>query len=59
MTSRPNPRLNFYLRLDGLGRVVPGTGVWRKKQPKTGRWTQLPGTESDVCCGFTTSTTTE
>lgn len=52
---RPNPRLNFFLRLDGLGRVVPGTGVWRLRQPKTGRWVLIPQTTADVCCGFTTT----
>lgn len=53
-TTRHNPRLQFYLRLDGLGRVIPGTGVWRLKQPKTGRWKLIPQTEADTCCGFTT-----
>lgn len=58
MFGRPNPRLNFYLRLDGSGRVIPSTGVWRLKQPKTGKWVKIDGDESDQCCG-TSSTTSD
>jgi hypothetical protein len=55
MSARPNPRMNFYLRLDAKNRVIAGTGVWRFKQPKTGNWKLIPQTDADLCCGYTTA----
>jgi len=40
--------LKFYIRLDSSGRAVSGTGVWRKRKPVTGRWTEVNG---NTCCG--------
>lgn len=50
-----NPRLGFYVRLDASNRMISGSGLWRLKPPRTGKWQLVPGTVSDLCCGFTTS----
>lgn len=51
--------LKAYVRIDGSGRVVAGSLVLRKKQPKVGKWMQIQAYE---CCDpyfpTTTSTTT-
>lgn len=54
MSSRRKKRKAF-VRLDGSGRVVPGSLVLRKSQPKSGRWLEIASTE---CCEVTTTTTT-
>ncbi len=45
----------FFVRIDGSGRDVSGSGIWRKKAPKVGKWREVQGY---TCCGPTTSTTT-
>lgn len=59
-----SPKLKYFLRLDGSGRVIPGSGVYRKSQPRNGRWITVT---SNPCCapadelmaayGFADSTT--
>lgn len=45
-----------YVRIDGSGRVVPGSLIFRKSKPKTGKWKEISGYE---CCDpFTTTTST-
>lgn len=43
-----NKKLRAFVRRDGSGRVVPGSMVMRKNQPKVGRWSEIPAYE---CCG--------
>ena len=45
--------LKLYVRIDGSGRTVSGSGVYRKSKPKVGTWMEIQAYE---CC--TTSTTT-
>jgi len=46
--------LKFYVRLDQAGKVISGTGVWRKKMPSAGRWKEFNG---NTCCGPVVSIT--
>jgi len=48
-------QLNAYVRIDGSGRVVAGSTILRKRQPKVGKWKLVPTYE---CCNPTTTTTT-
>lgn len=53
---KPNKRdLRAYVRYDGMGRVVAGSLVLRKKMPKNGKWYEVPAYE---CCNPTTTSTT-
>ena len=45
----------LYVRVDGSGRLIPGSSVLRKKMPKVGKWVEVNGYE---CCNYTTTTTT-
>lgn len=47
--------LKLFLRIDGSGRTVSGSGIWRKKKPKVGNWTEV---QAYNCCVFSTTTTT-
>ena len=47
--------LKQFVRIDGSGRVVAGSNVWRKSKPKNGNWTQILAYE---CCDSTQITTT-
>ncbi len=47
--------LKGYVRIDGSGRIVPGSLVLRKSMPKVGKWQEIPAYE---CCNPTTTTTT-
>jgi len=42
-----------YVRLDGSGRVVSNSVIWRKNKPKVGNWIEISGYQ---CCNFTTTT---
>ncbi len=46
-----NNSLKAYSRLDGSGRIVPGTTVLRRKLPVTGSWVETP---AYLCCGPST-----
>ncbi len=46
-----NKNLRMYIRLDGSGRAVPGSGVLRLKKPKVGKWFEIPTYE---CCDYLT-----
>lgn len=48
--------LRAYARYDGLGRLVSGSLIWRKKKPKVGTWVEI--TQAYECCRTTTTTTT-
>lgn len=41
-------KLKAFVRFDGSGRVVAGSLILRKKQPKVGRWQEISAYE---CCG--------
>ena len=43
-----------YIRVDGNGRVVAGSIIFRKSKPKIGHWIEVPEYE---CCNDITSTT--
>jgi hypothetical protein len=47
--------LKGYVRFDGSGRVVAGSLILRKQQPKVGNWQQVQGYQ---CCNGATLTTT-
>ena len=52
----PNKRdLKAYVRFDGTGRIVPGSLVLRRNEPKVGNWQEIQAYE---CCNPTTTTTT-
>lgn len=36
-----------FVRIDGSGRIVPGSLIFRKSKPKTGKWKEISGYE---CC---------
>lgn len=44
-------RKKAFVRLDGSGRVIPGSLVLRVKKPSIGRWLEI---EPNVCCITTT-----
>lgn len=43
--------LKAFMRVDGMGRVVPSTLVYRKKKPVIGKWIEV---EPNTCCSTTT-----
>ena len=47
--------LKAFVRYDGSGRVVAGSLILRRQQPKVGNWQEIQAYE---CCNFTTTTTT-
>lgn len=47
--------LKSYARFDGTGRIVPGSLVLRRTQPKNGNWKEIPAYQ---CCNNVTLTTT-
>lgn len=47
-------KLKAYVRFDGMGRVVAGSLVLRRKMPKVGHWMEIQTYE---CCNPTTTTT--
>lgn len=49
-----NNRLKFFIRQDAAGRLIPGTGVYRYKQPSVGSWREV---EPTACCGPATTVT--
>lgn len=46
----------LYIRMDGNGKAISASAVWRNKMPKVGKWVEV--TEAYSCCNFTTTTTT-
>lgn len=44
------PNLKAFVRIDGTGRVVPGTLLLRYKKPGVGKWFEIDATE---CCNGT------
>src|SRR6476620_10113362 len=57
MADNNKSRLKFFIRVDGVGRDISGSGVWRKSTPKVGKWRQVSGY---LCCDpyYSTSTST-
>jgi hypothetical protein len=47
--------LKAFMRLDGQGRSIAGSLVYRKNKPKNGKWVQVQAFE---CCDLTFPTTT-
>lgn len=48
-------KLKAFVRIDGQGRVVAGSLILRRKQPKIGKWMEV---RNQLCCNTTTTTTT-
>lgn len=46
-----NPREHLFIRLDGNGRPIAGSGVYRKEMPKNGQWVNVTLCASK-CCSF-------
>lgn len=45
---KPNKRdLKAYVRYDGSGRIIPGSNILSRKQPKVGNWVETSAYE---CC---------
>ena len=42
-----NKKLKAFARIDGSGRVVPGTLLLRERKPKVGKWKEV---EANECC---------
>lgn len=40
-------KLKSYVRIDGSGRIVPGSVILRKQKPRVGRFKEIAST---VCC---------
>jgi hypothetical protein len=40
-------KLKSYVRIDGSGRIVPGSVILRKQKPKVGRFKEIAST---ICC---------
>ena len=55
MANIDKRRLKGFVRYDGRGRIVPGSLLLREKQPKVGRWVEVPTWQ---CCNYITTTTT-
>ena len=49
--------LRAFVRVDGMGRTVAGSLIYRKNQPKVGKWREI---RAEECCDpwFPTTTTT-
>lgn len=41
--------LKAFIRVDGSGRKVNASLIWRKSMPKVGRWVEVDGYE---CCNY-------
>lgn len=55
MATIDRRNLKAFVRIDGKGRVVAGSLIYRKKMPKVGRWMEI---QANLCCNYTTTTTT-
>ncbi len=42
MANNITPKLKAYVQIDGTGRVVSGTPVFRTSKPKNGTWREIP-----------------
>jgi len=42
MANNITPKLKAYVQIDGTGRVVSGTPVFRSSKPKSGTWREIP-----------------
>lgn len=42
MANNITPKLKAYVQIDGTGRVVSGTPVFRYSKPKSGTWREIP-----------------
>jgi hypothetical protein len=56
MANNATPKLKAFVQVDGTGRVVSGTPVFRTSKPKSGRWREIPTYYRGD--GNTTTTTT-
>lgn len=55
MSTKRDPRLKAFVKVDKLGQVVPGTLIIRYRKPEGGRgfyWFEIP---ADICCTVPTS----
>jgi hypothetical protein len=53
--SNASKMLRAFVRIDGQGFVIPGSLIFRRRRPSTGRWLEI---DADRCCTSTTTTTT-
>ena len=58
MANNITPKLKAYVQIDGTGRVVSGTPVFRTSKPKSGRWREIPLYYRGDNPSSTTTTTT-
>jgi hypothetical protein len=42
MANNQTPKLKAFVRIDGSGRVVPGTPIFQASKPKVGQWREIP-----------------
>jgi len=54
MINPARAKLKAFIRLDYSGRVIPGSMVFRKAMPRTGRWMSI---DAQVCCNPTPAPT--
>jgi hypothetical protein len=47
--------LKAFVRMDGSGRTIAGSLIWRRRKPKVGNWFQIQASE---CCDISFETTT-
>ena len=55
MATIDKRKLKAFCRIDGSGRVVNSSIVFRKNMPKVGRWIEMAAYQ---CCNYSTTTTT-
>jgi hypothetical protein len=53
--ANSNNKLKAYVRYDGTGRVIAGSLILQRFNPKDGNWKE---TAANLCCTPTTTTTT-
>ena len=53
--NKLNKSLKFFVRIDGVGNIIPSSGQFRLRKPKTGKWKELA--PINQCCSTTTTST--
>ena len=47
--------LKNFIRVDGNGRMISSSNIWRQKMSKVGKWVEIDGY---LCCNTITTSTT-
>ncbi len=62
MANNITPKLKAFVRIDGTGRVIPGSPIFQAQKPKVGNWREVPlyyrGDSTTTSTSTSTSTTT-